>query len=154
MTDDSRDTPQDETGKPDGTLPTFWEWWDSTRPTKETTLWACIATAVVTAMIGFTWGGWVTQHSAQKMVATAAAEAKLSLVANACVERFAASQSFASDLANLKKASFQEQGDFVARGGWVSFAGVKEPVDAAADACAARLSKMPFPGDQASAKGS
>ncbi len=150
-----QDTRQDEPGELDGKLPTFWEWWDSTRPTKEAALWACIATAVVTSAIGFTWGGWVTEQKAQKMAAAAAAEAKTALVATACVERFASSQSFASDLAVLKKkTSFQEQGDFVARGGWVSFAGYKEPPNAAADACAARLNKMSFPGEQASAKGS
>lgn len=158
MIDDSRKTGREDSGEPgelDSTPPTFLEWWDNTRPTKETTLWACIATAVVTAAIGFSWGGWVSQQTAQKMAASAAAEAKTALIASACVERFAASQSFASDLAMLKKkASFQEQGDFVARGGWVSFAGYKEPVNAAATACAARLNQMPFPGEKTASTGS
>ena len=30
------------------------------QPTKSTLAWACIATALATMIIGFSWGGWVT----------------------------------------------------------------------------------------------
>ena len=34
--------------------------WSAARPTKTATFWYCMASAVLTMIIGFGWGGWVT----------------------------------------------------------------------------------------------
>jgi len=41
--------------------------WTASRPTKTVVFWSWIASIVVTMIIGFTWGGWVTGGTAQKM---------------------------------------------------------------------------------------
>ena len=33
--------------------------WENFRPTKAMWFWSCAGTAVVTMVVGFTWGGWV-----------------------------------------------------------------------------------------------
>jgi hypothetical protein len=115
------------------------------RPTKTTTVWLCVATAVVTIATGFAWGGWVTRDTANKLAQTAALNARTALVANACVEAFAANERFATNLEALKRASFPARSQFIATNGWVTLAGMKEPLGAAADACAERLLNMKPP---------
>ena len=41
--------------------------WSDARPTKTVVFWSCVATMVVTMIVGFTWGGWVTGGTALKM---------------------------------------------------------------------------------------
>ena len=38
--------------------------WSDARPTKTVTFWCCVASAVLTMIIGFGWGGWVTGGTA------------------------------------------------------------------------------------------
>ena len=38
--------------------------WSDARPTKTVVFWSCVATKVVTMVVGFTWGGWVTGGTA------------------------------------------------------------------------------------------
>ena len=38
----------------------FKEWWSDARPTKTAVFWSWIASIVLTMIIGFAWGGWVT----------------------------------------------------------------------------------------------
>ena len=45
--------------------------WADYRPSKATWLWSCIGCAIATLVIGFTWGGWVTEQTAKRMVAEA-----------------------------------------------------------------------------------
>jgi hypothetical protein len=119
--------------------------WLQFRPTKTMTFWACVATSAATMAIGFGAAGWVTGGTAEKMVQNAAEGAQARLVADACVAKYAAHDSFAADLAALKKASSWKQGDIVADGGWATLAGMKEPLDDAARLCANKLVAMEAP---------
>jgi hypothetical protein len=115
------------------------------RPTKTMTFWSCVATAGATMAIGFGAGGWVTGGTAAEMVADASDGARTELVANACVQKFTSSGTFAADLATLKEASSWKQGDLVADGGWATVAGMKEPHDGAARLCANKLVALEAP---------
>jgi hypothetical protein len=119
--------------------------WMQFRPTKTMTFWACVATSAATMALGFGAAGWVTGGTAGKMVQDAAEQARAELVAQACVAKYAAHDSFATDLAALKKASSWKQGDIVAEGGWATLAGMKEPLDDAARLCANELVAMEVP---------
>ena len=119
--------------------------WNQFRPTKTMTFWSCAAVAMGTMAIGFGAGGWVTGGTSAERAETAATEARSTLVANACVQRFTASESFASDLAALKEASYWNQSEVVAKGGWATVAGMKEPLDSAARICASELAAMEVP---------
>jgi hypothetical protein len=119
--------------------------WMQFRPTKTMTFWSCVATSVATMAIGFGAAGWVTGGTAGAMAKTAAQEARAGLVADACVAKYAAHAGFATDLAALKQASSWKQGDIVADGGWVTLAGMTEPLDDAARLCANKLVAMEAP---------
>lgn len=119
--------------------------WTDYRPTKTMTFWSCVAAAGATMAIGFGAGGWVTGGTATEMARNAADGARTELVANACVQKFTTSDSFATDLSVLKEASSWKQGDVVASGGWATLAGMEEPHDAAARLCANKLVAMEAP---------
>ncbi len=51
-------------------------------------LWSAIGGAIVLAIIGFNWGGWVLGSTSQKMGEEMAEEAVVSRLAHICVEQF------------------------------------------------------------------
>ncbi|WP_205602569.1 hypothetical protein [Chelativorans alearense] len=100
--------------------------------------------AIALAIVGFTWGGWVTGSTASTMAAQASQDAREQLVASICVESFISNPNAARNLIDLKEASSYQQDDFIEDGGWITLAGLKEEeqVSGAADVCADRLVAM------------
>ncbi len=45
----------------------FGQRWAKIRPTKAIVFWSWLAVSILTMMVGFNWGGWVTGGTAQKM---------------------------------------------------------------------------------------
>jgi hypothetical protein len=89
------------------------------RPSKTALFWACAGCVVVATIVGFSWGGWVTGGSAQKMAEESAAQARQELAAVVCVDRFMAAPDAGVKLAALKKiTSSYGQSTFVEDGGW------------------------------------
>ena len=115
------------------------------RPSKTLWFWSCVGVAVVTMIVGFTLGGWVTGGTAEEMAEAAADDARADLVAAACVERFVRGPKFADKLAKLKEANTWQRSDVIEDGGWATLAGMEEPLDDAADICADRLAAMEVP---------
>jgi len=66
----------------------FREWWDEARPTKTVVFWSWVGSIVLTMIIGFAWGGWVTGGTAQKMAEQVAEEAVVKRLAPMCVVQF------------------------------------------------------------------
>ena len=64
--------------------------WNDYQPTKSILLWACAVTAILTMIVGFNWGGWVTGGTSQTMAATAGNVARGALASDICVEKFKA----------------------------------------------------------------
>jgi hypothetical protein len=94
------------------------------RPTKTVLVWACIATAAVTMIIGFNWGGWETGGSSRAAAATAGDVARGELASAICVERFNAASDAASKLAEFKAIpDSYKQRQFVETGGWATMPG-------------------------------
>lgn len=102
------------------------------------------AGAIALAIVGFTWGGWVSGGTASKMAADASQDSREQLVASICVERFIADPNAAHNLVALKEASRWAMDDFIEDGGWITLAGLEEEeqVSGAADVCAVRLVAM------------
>lgn len=119
--------------------------WSEFRPTKTLWLWSCAGCAVVTMVVGFTVGGWVSGGTASKMASVARDEGRIQLAADVCVARFKGSDGFATSLADLKKEDSWKQDDYVAAGGWVTLAGLTDPVAGSAKLCAEMLTKMDAP---------
>ena len=41
--------------------------WSEARPTKTIVFWSCVASAVVTMIVGFSWGGWTLGSTVEKV---------------------------------------------------------------------------------------
>ncbi|MCT7376008.1 hypothetical protein [Chelativorans salis] len=116
--------------------------WQEYRPTKGMWLWSCVAAVVLTMIVGFTAGGWVTGGTAESMAAGAREEARESLVASICVNRFVAAPEAQQNLQALKDASSWQRDDLIDEGGWATLDLLEEQVSGAADLCADRLVAM------------
>lgn len=89
------------------------------RASKAVLFWACAGSVIVATLVGFTWGGWVTGGSAQKMAENAAAQGRQEVAAVVCVDRFMAAPDAGVQLTALKAISSSYQRDkFVQDGGW------------------------------------
>jgi hypothetical protein len=104
-------------------------------------VWGMAGGAIAAAIVGFTWGGWVTGGRAEADATRQANAAVVAALAPVCVERFQRGPDVQANLAALKKADSWSQGDFVEKGGWATVFGAKptDQVSAVAKACASLL---------------
>ena len=104
-------------------------------------LWGVVGGAILAAIVGFTWGGWVTGGRAEADASRQANAAVVAALAPVCVEKFQRAPEMQANLAALKKADSWSQGDFVEKGGWATVAGAKptDQLSAVAKACAVLL---------------
>ena len=113
--------------------------WSGARPTKTVVFWLCVAFVVVTMIIGFTWGGWVTGGTAREMAKVMAEDAVARRLASICVVRFEQDPGKDQKLKELKEMSTWQRGDYVKKQGWATMPGEKEPDSKVADECAKLL---------------
>lgn len=104
-------------------------------------LWGVAGGAVALAVVGFTWGGWITGGKAELAAVTRVNDAVVLALAPVCVDKFQRAADAAANLAELKKVDTWTQGDFVEKGGWAAVPGStsSEHVSAVAKACAVLL---------------
>jgi hypothetical protein len=110
--------------------------------TVKSTLLGAAVGAVVLAIIGFGWGGWVTGGTAEKMAAQRADAATVLALSPICVDNFRRAPDAGAQLINFQKLSSYEQRGFVEKGGWATAMGGKDPNPSVARACAEALSKL------------
>ena len=115
------------------------EVWKNYRPSKSVWFWSCVASVIATLIVGFTWGGWVTNGTAAQMSATAADNAKAQLAAAYCVTAFEGAPNAATQFATLKKTDSWQRSDFIDKGGWDKLPGEKQAISGAADLCVTKL---------------
>ena len=102
-------------------------------------LWGAATGAVVLAVVGFTWGGWVTGAKARDMVKTNSDAAVVSALAPICAEKFKAATDAPTQLEALKKLATYEQGNFVDKGGWATMPGGTTALSGLGRSCATLL---------------
>ena len=107
-------------------------------------LWGVAGGAVALAIVGFTWGGWVTGGKAEADATQRANAAVVVALAPVCVDKFQRTADASTNLAALKKVDSWTQGDFVEKGGWATVPGSNSPeqVSAVAKACALLLASV------------
>src|SRR5690242_5241121 len=79
--------------------------------------------AVACAILGFTWGGWVTGSTARKDAAVSAHNATVVALAPFCAERFRAQGDATARMAELAKASSWERSSVVEKSGFATLPG-------------------------------
>ena len=105
-------------------------------------LWSAIGGAIVLAIIGFNWGGWVLGSTSQKMGEEMAEEAVVSRLASICVEQFRQDSEKVQKLKEMKAKDDWKRGDYVEETGWATMPGKKKPNSEVAGKCAEKLMKL------------
>jgi len=113
--------------------------WDEARPTKTLVFWSWVASVVLTMIIGFAWGGWVTGGTARSMAATMAEDAVVKRLAPVCVIRFKQEAGTDQKLKELKETSGWQRGEYVEKQGWATMPGEEKPDSKIAEECARLL---------------
>jgi hypothetical protein len=101
--------------------------------------------AIATAIVGFSWGGWVTGGSSDKRVAVASHDATVVALASICAERFRAQNDAPAKLAELSKVSSWERGSVIEKSGFALMPGAKTADTDVARACAESLATATTP---------
>jgi len=95
--------------------------------------------AIALAIVGFTWGGWVTGGTAAKNAAATSHDAVVAALAPICVERFRAQPDAVVKTDALMKGSSWDRGNMVEKSGYATMPGSKTADSDVARACAAIL---------------
>jgi hypothetical protein len=109
-------------------------------------LWGMAGGAIAAAIVGFSWGGWVTGGRADADATQRAHVAVVAALAPVCVERFQRATDVTANLAALNKVDSWSRGDFIEKGGWATVPGSKAPVEVSAVAQACALLLVPAVG--------
>lgn len=91
------------------------------------------------ALVGFSWGGWVTGNTAQKMVDSASVAAVTAAMTPYCVERSKSDPRAVEILAELKAAQGYSRRGVIEKAGWATPIGAEEPDSELAKACEVAL---------------
>jgi hypothetical protein len=113
----------------------FRKWWREARPTKTVVFWSWVASVVLTMIIGFAWGGWVTGRTARNMAEAMAEDAVVERLAPICIAQFHKDPGKDQKLEELRKASGYQRRTFVQDQGWATMPGEEEPDRKVADEC-------------------
>ena len=96
--------------------------------------------AVASIVVGFSWGGWMTGGTADRLAAERADTAVVAALTPICVEKFLQNSDAKANLAVLQKISTSwEQGDYLQKGGWATQPGATSSDYHLARACAEKL---------------
>jgi alpha/beta superfamily hydrolase len=93
------------------------------------------AGAIALAIVGFTWGGWVTGSAALKMANDASGIAVATSLTPYCLERSRSDPNSTALLAELKAANGFNRRGIVEKAGWATPLGSEQPDRALALAC-------------------
>jgi pimeloyl-ACP methyl ester carboxylesterase len=105
-------------------------------------LWGAVGGAIALAIVGFSWGGWMTSSAAAKLADARADAAVVVALTPICVAKFRADTDATTKLAALKALSASwEQGNFIEKGGWATRDGATSPDYQLARACAEKLAQ-------------
>lgn len=117
--------------------PSFGQRWDQVRAPKKAVFWIAVAAVVVTLIVGFSLGGWVTSGTARAM----ADEAVVQRLATVCVAQFDLNPAKDQNLAELKATSSWQRRTYIETAGWATMPGEEKPDSKVAAACAALLTQ-------------
>jgi hypothetical protein len=104
--------------------------------------WGFILGSVLTMIVGFTWGGWTTSGSADRLALERSTTAVTAALVPMCLEKSKADPASSKKLTALKAmTSSYEQRDAVLKDGWATF-GKAEANREVAEACVSELLKV------------
>lgn len=105
-------------------------------------LWGAAGGAVLLAVLGFTWGGWMTAGTAERTAEQRASNAVVAALAPICVSQFQVTADAASKQEELKKIGVYDRNSFIEKAGWATMPGSTAPDPKVAQACADLIFKL------------
>jgi hypothetical protein len=93
------------------------------------------AGAIALAIVGFSWGGWMTAGTANQMAAEQARADVVAALVPICVEQSKADPLAAQTLAQMKDVNTYQRNDLLLATGWATMPGATEPDRYVAKAC-------------------
>ena len=104
--------------------------------------WGFVVGSIVTMIVGFSWGGWSTGSTADRIAMERSTAAVTAALVPVCLEKSKADPAVAKKLGALKAlTSSYDQRDAVAKDGWATVGGGEANRDVA-EACASQLLKV------------
>jgi hypothetical protein len=98
-------------------------------------VWGLICGAIVSIVIGFAWGGWVTAGTNQKM----SSDAVLATQAAICVAQYVKEPNSKEKLKEYEAVDSYKRYEFIEKGGWDKMPGQKNASSGVSSACVAGL---------------
>jgi pimeloyl-ACP methyl ester carboxylesterase len=95
--------------------------------------------AIALAVVGFSWGGWVTASTARQRAEEQAKAEVIAALVPICLEQSKKDPQLADRVAILKAASSWSRGDLVLKNGWATMPGTTAGDGWVAGACAEKL---------------
>ncbi|RMF84117.1 MAG: hypothetical protein D6736_19940 [Nitrospinota bacterium] len=102
-------------------------------------LFSALGGAILLAIVGFSWGGWVTSGTAQEAAEEMAAEAVAARLASICVAQFAQDVEKDQKFKELQAKTSWQRKDYVVEQGWATMVGEEKPDSQVAIECANRI---------------
>ena len=94
------------------------------------------AGAVVLAVVGFKNFGWKMDSDARALAKKQSESAVVTALATICVAHFKEAPNYSDRFAALEKVNRYSRGEVVAKSGWATMSGSKEPAPGVGQACA------------------
>ncbi len=100
-------------------------------------IWGAVGGALAVAIIGFSWGGWMTSGKADAAASMRADAAVVEALTPVCVAKFRRDAAVDANLVALRKVESWSRGDFIEKGGWATVVDSKSTaqISAVAKAC-------------------
>jgi hypothetical protein len=95
--------------------------------------------AVALAVVGFSWGGWVTEGKARQIAVDQARTDVVAALSLICVDQSTRDPQSIERVAAIKAASSWSRGDLVMKNGWATMPGTTEGNRQVAVACADKV---------------
>ncbi len=102
-------------------------------------LWSAICGAIITMIIGFALGGWVTGGTAQTTAEEMAEAAVVDRLVPICVAQFNQDPEKDKKLKELKEKSSWDRDQYVKKQGWATMPFEKDPDSRVAEKCAEKI---------------
>ncbi|MEO1190046.1 MAG: hypothetical protein AAFW60_13340 [Pseudomonadota bacterium] len=102
-------------------------------------IYGAVVGAAALAIVGFSWGGWLTGSSARELADDTARDQVVAALVPICVEQSKSDPGGAVTLAELRDASSYQRRNMLMETGWATMPGSSEPDRNVASACMEKL---------------
>ena len=100
------------------------------------------AGAIALAIVGFSWGGWVTGGTAKQMASDQARLEVVAALVPICLEQSKQDPQVVVTLGELKDASSYQRSDMLMKAGWATMPGSSDPNRQVAIGCMEKLATL------------